>query len=179
MKRFLLIAVAASSLTVACTKSQVTSTPETTEASVVRANPVPASSAARPRSREEAMKAGGLTPITLKEVSTEHSFGSPVATKPGQIAVPYTQGWNAERPVFARRADGTIVRVIDKPNVIVDRHVDGGCLTFAGGRADMVTGVFELPAGARWAGDLDVAFDKHTEVVDYSNDPSCPPPALD
>jgi hypothetical protein len=170
MTRFPLIAFAAASLlAAACAKPQVTSTPEVTEASVAN----------RPRTLEDAMKGGGLTPITLTEVSTEHSFGSPVATKPGQISASYTQGWNGQNPVFARRADGKIVRVIDKPNIVVDRHVDGGCLRFAGGRQEMVTGVFELPAGAAYAGEVDVVYDKHTEVVDYTNDPSCPPPALD
>jgi hypothetical protein len=141
--------------------------------------------AARPQSLEEALSAAGLTRIELpgeRLASIAPGTGEPVVEN-GHVRVHETAGWNASPTVFARRGDGAVVIVTPRPNVIVDRHVDGGCLGFAGGRGWFEDVTYALPAGATFEGSVEVSWDEHTEVVDHTDtqpDGSpCPPPAID
>lgn len=138
-----------------------------------------------PTSLDEALAAQGLTRVTLAETARDGTYelGAAPVVEDGHVQLVESAGWSASPSVFAQRADGTVVLVAPRPNVVVDRHVDGGCLTFAGGRAWFETVTYVLPAGATYGGELEVTWDEHTEVVDHSDhqpDGSpCPPPALD
>lgn len=154
----------------------------TSHATTTPTEPTPA---ARPQSLEEALTAAGLTRLELAAARRETTSlgGEELVAENGQVRVLETAGWNASRTVFARRGDGTVVIVTPRPNVIVDRHVDGGCLGFAGGRGWFEEVTYELPDGAAFGGNVEVSWDEHTEVVDHTDtqpDGSpCPPPALD
>lgn len=134
---------------------------------------------------EEAMARAELTAIELRQVSREmdSTVDGEVHTEGRLIHVTETGGYSASHTTFARRADGSVVRVVPEVQVVVDRHVPGGCLTFAGGRGWFEHVVYELPEGASYAGDATVHYVHHTEVVDNSDvDESgapCPPPARD
>lgn len=142
-------------------------------------------SASPPRSLDEALVAQGLTKVELSTVAddTTNAMGLPPKFVGNRVTMNVNGGWNAQSPVFARRADGAIVLVEPHANVIVDRHVQGGCRGFFGGRMWSRTVTFELPAGASWGPTTKVTWDQHTEVIDYTDHPAgggpCPPPAID
>lgn len=139
----------------------------------------------RPQSLDEALAAQGLTRLELSASRRESASltGDGPVVEGGQVRVLESAGWSASPTVFARRSDGTVVIVVPRPNVIVDRHVDGGCLGFAGGRAWFEEATYALPDGAAFGGTVDVTWDEHTEAVDHSDTQAdgspCPPPAID
>ena len=131
------------------------------------------------------MRSRGLTPITLDVVKREHGgLGAEPRVVGNELSLIESAGWAHEPPVFARRErDGVLVLVSPQPNVIVDRHVDAGCMTFAGGRAWFEEVTYRIPAGNSYGGVVTVAFDKHVEIKDYSvtqaDGSPCPPPMVD
>jgi hypothetical protein len=134
----------------------------------------------------DAMRARGLTPITLDEIRRDmtHSLGEAPKQQGQELVVIEEAGWNAEPSVFARRAsDGVIVLISQRPNKIVDRHEDAGCMTFAGGRGWFEQVTYRMPEGEKFGGTVKVEWDEHIVVKDYSDrqpDGSpCPPPAID
>jgi hypothetical protein len=138
-----------------------------------------------PQSLDEALAARDLERITLASVRSDrsHEIGGEPRLEGRRLVATETAGWNSSPSIFARRRDGAIVLVRPRPRTIVDRHVAGGCLLFAGGRGWFETVEYELPDGAVYAGAVDVDYEHHTEVVDHSDtqpDGSpCPPPARD
>jgi len=138
-----------------------------------------------PRSLEEGMKVVGLTKIDLTTVKREttHRIGDPIKVDGRLVEMNVMAGWSAQAPVFARGAGNKVYLVEPHPNVIVDRHVNGGCRGFYGGRMWSDTVVFELPPGTTWGGTHNVTWDEHTEVIDYTDHAPdggpCPPPAID
>jgi hypothetical protein len=145
----------------------------------------PIATPAAPRSLDEALSAEGLVRLEPAVVSREMTFRdtSGPRVEGRRITLHVSAGWNGQVPVFARRDDGTAYLIEARPETIVDRHVEGGCLPFAGGRTWSEIVVYELPEGTRYAGTLPVRWEEHVEVVDYRDtqpDGSpCPPPAID
>lgn len=132
------------------------------------------------------MRARRLTPIKLERIKRDmqHSFRDGPEVRGRELIVTETAGWNAHHSVFARReTDGLIVLVSPWPNKIVDRHVDAGCMTFAGGRGWFEAVTYRLPEGEKFGGVVKVEYDEHIVVNDYADrqpDGSpCPPPARD
>ncbi|MBZ0116057.1 MAG: hypothetical protein K8H88_03605, partial [Sandaracinaceae bacterium] len=123
-----------------------------------------------PQSLEEALAAAGLTRVELPERSRQmtHALPDTPAAEGRALRMIETAGWSGGPSVFARRADGTIVRVVARVREIVDRHVPGGCLTFGGGRGWFEEVEYELPQGASYGGDVEVSYEHHTEVVDHA-----------
>jgi hypothetical protein len=133
----------------------------------------------------EAMRSRGLTPIRLDFVKRESgNVGDELHVAGNELSLIESAGWAHEPAVFARRdRDGRIVIVSPRPDVIIDRHVDAGCLTFAGGRMWFERVTYRIPTGSSYGGVVPVAFDKHLEISDYSETQAdgsrCPAPMRD
>lgn len=139
-----------------------------------------------PQSLDAALAAQGLRRFepAIASRAMSHSFPEEAARAEGRhLTLHVSAGWNQSPPIFARRANGDVVLVEARPNVIVDRHLPGGCRGFLGGRAWFETVVYELPEGAHYEGPLTVSWDEHIEVVDWTDTQpdgsACPPPAID
>ncbi len=138
-----------------------------------------------PQSFDEGLARLGLTRLELEPHPTESmgSMGSEPIVADGVVTVTETFGWRSSVTLFATREDGTVVVALPAPEVIVDRHVDGGCQTFAGGRMYTREVTYTLPEGARYGGVVRVPYEEHTEVIDYTptqaDGSPCPPMALD
>jgi hypothetical protein len=145
----------------------------------------PTAEVANPTSLEEALARAGLVRFEPTLVSREmtHHLGSSTRVEGRRVTMFVSGGWSAQTPIFARRNDGSVVLVDAQPHVIVDRHVNGGCRHFFGGRAWFERRVYELPEGSAFEGSLPIAYDEHIDVVDYTATEAdggpCPPPALD
>lgn len=134
----------------------------------------------------DAMRAKGLTPIKLERIKHEmtYSIGDGPKVRGRELIINEMAGWNAQHSVFARReSDGLIVIVSPWPTKIVDRHVDAGCMTFAGGRQWFEEATYRLAEGEKFGGVVKVEYDEHVVVEDYAKQQPdgspCPPPALD
>jgi hypothetical protein len=151
-----------------------------------RTTPAPTStppSAHAPQSLDEALGARGLTRIEPAVVRREMTGLDPNGPRADgrRVTLNLSAGWNQERALFAQRTNGEVV--LARPTTIVDRHVPGGCRSFAGGRAWFETVVYELPEGTRYAGTEPVSWEEHVEVIDWTGTEAdgspCPPPAMD
>lgn len=169
--------------TTACAAPTATSSvPGTTP--IARNEPT-AEVASAPTSLDEALVRAGLSRFEPTLVSREMTYDiSGGTTAEGRrVTLRVSGGWSSRTPIFARRNDGRVVLVDPQPNTIVDRHVNGGCQGFIGGRAWFETHVYELPEGTSFEGSLPVTWDDHIEVVDHSmtqaDGSPCPPPAID
>lgn len=146
--------------------------------------PASTSQARMPQSIEEGLRAQGYTKVTLAR--TQRAMTSSLATAPHvegrQIKLVENAGWNASSAMFARKGD-RIYLVTGAPRTIVDRHVNGGCLRFAGGRGWFEDVAYELPEGTTYGGTITIAYEKHVEITDHTDtEPDgspCPPPAID
>jgi len=135
---------------------------------------------------EDALAGAGLTRVELAS-TTKRDLGLPPETdRPfdgTHLVVHETGGWRQERAIFAKRADGSIVRVIPDVHVVQGKTVQRGCVRFAGGRAWLEEVTYELPPGAKYAGSVTVRYDEIRDVEQHSDtqpDGSpCPPPARD
>jgi hypothetical protein len=150
------------------------------------ATPPPARPARTPASLAEGLAALGLQRIQLGNAGSEQGFhvAGDVAVTGRYLSIVEERGYHGTTSLFARRpSDGAIVLVRAEPHRIVDRHVQRGCLRFAGGRGWFETVRYRLPAGERYGGVVAVPYDEHVEVSEYSDhEPdgsACPPPALD
>ncbi|MBN8615577.1 MAG: hypothetical protein J0L92_33585 [Deltaproteobacteria bacterium] len=145
----------------------------------------PTAEMANPTSLEEALARAGLVRFEPTLVSREmtHDMGSSTRVEGRRVTMSVSAGWSAQTPIFARGDDGRVVLVDAQPHTIVDRHVNGGCRHFFGGRMWFETHVYELPEGSSFVGSLPVRWDDHIEVVDYTateaDGSACPPPAID
>ncbi len=136
-------------------------------------------------SLDEAMARAGLTrfepTLVSRDMNHDHTGGTTVEGR--RVTMHVSAGWSGRPPIFARRNDGRVVVVDPRPNTIVDRHVNGGCRHFFGGRMWMETVVYELPEGASFEGSQEVSWDEHIEAIDWTpteaDGSPCPPPALD
>jgi hypothetical protein len=136
-------------------------------------------------SLEDALAHAGLTRIELTVGKRDMSF-APDAEHPfdgTHLVVPETGGWKQERAIFAKRADGSIVRVIADVHVVQGKTVQRGCPRFAGGRAWFEEVTYDLPPGAKYAGSVKVSYDEVKDVEQYADTQAdgspCPRPALD
>jgi hypothetical protein len=149
--------------------------------------PTPSATAAAPAvtTLEDALARAGLTRVELGVSNRDASF-RPDAEHPfdgKHLVVSETGGWKQSRALFAKRADGSIVRVITDVHVVEGKTVQRGCMTFAGGRGWFEEVTYDLPPGAKYAGSVTVRYDEVHDIEKYSDaEPDgspCPPPALD
>lgn len=140
----------------------------------------------RATSLADALRLGGLTPITLP--SSKREMTSQLGAVPTQngreLVLTETAGWKTEPTVFARRqSDGMIVIVAAARHTIIDRHEAAGCLLFAGGRAWFEQVTYRLAEGEKFGGIVKVEYDDHIVAKDYSDrlpdGTPCPQPAID